>query len=52
MNNRILVFLILLFFSYTPACLFGNSLNGKKRIVFIVNPISHEIKGVDIQRII
>ena len=52
MNARFVLFLILLLFSYTPTCLFGNALDGKQRIVFIVNPISHEIKGLDIRRII
>lgn len=34
-----------------PTCLFGNALE-KKQIVFIVNPISHEIKGLDLKKII
>lgn len=52
MNSLFKWFLILILFSYTPTYLFGNSLDRKKRIVFIVNPISHEIKGFDIRRII
>lgn len=50
MNKKIVV-LILFIFSYIPNCLLGNSPE-KKRIVFIVNPISHEMKGLDIKKII
>lgn len=52
MNNKNFALLLVCFIiSFAPICLFGNS-EGKKQIVFIVNPISHEIKGVDIQEII
>jgi YegS/Rv2252/BmrU family lipid kinase len=46
------LFLISILFSYAPLCLLGNALEGKKRIVFIVNPISHEIKGLDMRKVI
>lgn len=51
MNKNFALVIIFFIFSYIPTCLFGNS-SGKKQIVFIVNPISHEIKGFDIKEII
>lgn len=49
--NKKLTFIVIFFtFFHMPTYLFGNS--SKKQIVFIVNPISHEIKGVDIKKII
>lgn len=51
MNKNFSLIIILFIFSYLPTCLFGNSAE-KKRIVFIVNPISHEIKGLDVNKII
>lgn len=41
--------LVIILFIFLPICLFGTE---KKRIVFIVNPISHEIKGLDVKKII
>ena len=52
MNNCFVISLIFLLFSYIPLSLFGNSLDEKQRIVFIINPISHEIKDLDIRRAI
>lgn len=52
MNKSFGLGLILLVFFYLPTCLFGISLEGKKQIVFIVNPISHEIKKLDLPKII
>lgn len=43
--------LIIILFIFLPVCLFGNT-SEKIRIVFIVNPISHEIKGLDVKKII
>lgn len=51
MNKNLFILTITLIFSYVPACLLGNA-SEKKQIVFIVNPISHEIKGVDIKQMI
>lgn len=51
MNKKIILIITLFIFSYIPVCLFGNSPE-KQRIVFIVNPISHEIKGLNIKKII
>lgn len=49
MNKRFLLFLIFIFFAYAST-IFGAL--DKKRIIFIVNPISHEIQGLDIREII
>lgn len=51
MNRNFLLLIILFIFHNIPTSLLGNSYE-KKRIVFIVNPISHEIKGLDINKII
>lgn len=51
MNKNFVLLITLFMCSYMPTCLCGNSLE-KKRIMFIVNPISHEIKGLDIEKII
>jgi YegS/Rv2252/BmrU family lipid kinase len=49
--NRKFVLIILFAFSCIHSCLVGNA-SEKRRVVFIVNPISHEIKGLDIKKII
>lgn len=51
MNKKFTISIILFIFAYIPTSLFGNA-SEKRRIVFIVNPISHEIKGLDIRKII
>jgi YegS/Rv2252/BmrU family lipid kinase len=42
----------LLFLFFAPVVVFGNLAEKKKRIVFIINPISHEMKGLDVQKAI
>lgn len=51
MNKNFALVVTLFIFSFMPSCLFGNA-SEKKRVVFIVNPRSHEIKGLDINKII
>lgn len=51
MNRKFITASILFILSYAPACLFGGPTE-KKRIVFIINPISHELKGIDVKSVI
>lgn len=51
MNKIFVLVLIIFIFFYIPTCLFGNA-SEKKRILFIVNPLSHETKGLDLKKVI
>jgi hypothetical protein len=51
MNKKFVFFIILFTFSCIHTCLCGNA-SKKRRVVFIVNPISHEIKDLDVKKII
>ncbi len=51
-NKNVVYLIVVILFYMMPMSMFGNCSDGKKRIVFIVNPISHEIKGLDVRKIV